>query len=111
MRLSLRSRVLAATLVLVVGGLAFAGVATYFFLRSFLLRRLDQQLASSESAAPHVLAEQLQFGASDQGGPASVMPPGTYVAALDASGQRIPGASTTVGYPGPQPVPKPPRGP
>jgi two-component system OmpR family sensor kinase len=99
MKLSLRTRVLAATLVLVVVGLGVAGVATYGFLRSFLIHRMDQQLESpsAESAAEHVLNEQLQIGQSDQGGPARGLPIGTYVALLDSSGEIL--AHTTPGYP------------
>ena len=106
MRFSLRSRVLAATLALVVAGLAVAGVATYFFLRSFLLHRVDQQLVSaSQSQAPeHVLNEQVQYGHSDQGGPAGGLPIGTYVALLDSSGHTI--HSTTPGYPGSTSAPR-----
>ena len=99
MRFSLRTRVLAATLVLVFVGLGVAGVATYGFLRSFLVHRLDQQLESpsAASAGEHVLNEQFQFGHSDQGGPAIGLPIGTYVALLDASGQTL--THTTPGYP------------
>jgi len=98
MKLSLRSRVLAATLALVVAGLAVAGVATYLFLRSFLLHRVDQELAAVPiGAAQYVLQEQFQYGHSDQGGPASAIPPGTYVALLDSSGHVL--NRTTVAYP------------
>jgi two-component system OmpR family sensor kinase len=99
MRFSLRTRVLAATLVLVFVGLGVAGVATYGFLRSFLVHRLDQQLESpsAAAAAEHVLDEQLQFGESDQGGPARGLPIGTYVALLDSSGTTL--THTTPGYP------------
>src|SRR6266496_4457127 len=99
MRFSLRTRVLAATLALVVIGLSVAGFATYAFLRSFLIHRLDQQLESpsAASAAEHVLREQIQFGQSDQGGPAIGLPIGTYCALLDSSGETR--AHTTPGYP------------
>ena len=99
MRFSLRTRVLAATLVLVFVGLGVAGVATYGFLRSFLVHRLDQQLESpsAASAAEHVLSEQFHFGQSDQGGPAIGLPIGTYVALLDSSGETL--THTTPGYP------------
>ena len=69
MKSSLRSRVLAATLALVVAGLAVAGVATYAFLRSFLVHRVDQQLVSAEFPATNALKETIEFGRSDQGGP------------------------------------------
>ena len=44
---SLRARLLTATLVLAAIGLAVAGVTTYRVLESVLLRRVDQQLAST----------------------------------------------------------------
>ena len=68
MKLSLRTRLVAATLALVVVGLGVAGVATYVFLRSFLLHRLDQQLQSPSAAiaAQHVLSEQIRSGQSDR---------------------------------------------
>ena len=97
MRYPLRTRLVVATLALVVAGLAFAGVATYFFLRSFLVNRVDQELVSSENAAEHVLTEQIRFGQSDRGGPASGLPIGTYVALLDAAGKTV--AHAIPGYP------------
>jgi two-component system OmpR family sensor kinase len=96
-RVSLRTRLLSATLALVVTGLGVAGVATYFFIRSFLVQRVDQELLSAEAAAEHVLNEQLEFGRSDQGGPAGGLPIGTYVALFDSSGRTV--TSTTPGYP------------
>ena len=48
--LSLRGRLLAALLVLLACGLAVADVATYVSLRSFLLGRVDQQLAAAHDS-------------------------------------------------------------
>src|SRR5205823_6123831 len=89
MRLSLRGRVLAATLALVVAGLAVAGVATYAFLRSFLLNRVDQQLVAAEFPAANVLQEKIRYGRSDQGGPPGLIPSGTYCSLLDSSGHKL----------------------
>ena len=44
---SLRGRLLAATLVLVAVGLTGASIATYAFLNSFLVSRVDDQLRAS----------------------------------------------------------------
>jgi two-component system OmpR family sensor kinase len=85
MKLTLRTRVLAATLLLVTLGLAAAGVATYGFLRSFLVHRMDQQLEAAEDPVGHALTEQGQDG----GPPASLIPPGTYAAFLDQSGKVV----------------------
>ena len=110
MRSSLRTRLLAATLALVVAGLAGAGVATYFFLRSFLLHRVDQELTSPQTAfaAEHALAEQVQVGRSDLGGPASGLLVGTYIALLDANGKVL--NPTTPGDPTSRSAPKLPGG-
>ena len=76
MRTTLRTRVLASTLVLVTLGLAGAGVATYELLRSFLLHRLDQQLVDAEFPAGHALFERMNFG-GPEGPPGTTIPPGT----------------------------------
>ena len=96
MKLSLRSRVLAATLALVVAGLAGAGVATYAFLRSFLLHRVDQQLVQAQDPVSHVLSESIQFGGPDRAVPGNIVPPGTYGAFVAASGRTV--ISRTIGY-------------
>src|SRR5207245_141497 len=88
-RLSLRTRVLAATLVLMTVGLAVAGVVTYAFLKSFLLHRVDQQLVDAEFPATNALKETLTFGHPDQGGPQGLTPTGTYCAFLDSSGKTL----------------------
>ena len=109
MRLSLRSRVLAATLALVVAGLAGAGIATYAFLRSFLLHRVDQQLVAAEFPAANALREQIRYGRSDQGGPPGLIPSGTYCAFVDSSGRVR--AETALGpYAGTPPRPVLPPG-
>jgi two-component system OmpR family sensor kinase len=52
---SLRGRLLASTLMLVAVGLAVAGVATYAFLNSFLVSRVDDQLRASLFVVPQAL--------------------------------------------------------
>src|ERR1051325_450270 len=87
MRFSLRTRVLAATLALVVVGLAVAGVATYGFLRSFLVHRLDQQLVATKESVEHTLGQ--GFDEPGGGGQGSAIPSNTYAAFLDASGKVL----------------------
>jgi two-component system, OmpR family, sensor kinase len=88
MRLSLRSRVLAAAVALVVAGLTVAGVATYAFLRSFLLNRVDQQLlVAAEFPAANALREKIQYGRSDHGSPPGLIPSRTYCAFVDSAGR------------------------
>jgi two-component system, OmpR family, sensor kinase len=82
MRLSLRSRVLAATLVLVALGLAVAGGATYGLLRKSLLSRLDDQLRAAELPATAEMGEQLHIAQSS--GPVNI-PLGSYAALYDRS--------------------------
>jgi two-component system OmpR family sensor kinase len=98
MRPSLRTRVLAATLVLVTIGLATAGIATYGFLRSFLLHRLDQQLVAAEFPAGHALFDRMDFGGRERIPTESVIPPGTYAAFYGPLGRLV--AQRTLGYPG-----------
>ncbi|MFL5798178.1 MAG: sensor histidine kinase [Actinomycetota bacterium] len=88
MRFSLRTRVLAATLLLVALGLAVAGFATYGLLRKSLIGRLDDQLR----AARFPVIQELNERSSDADGgpgPPDVIPPGTYACLLDASGRRL----------------------
>ena len=47
--MSLRGRLLAASLALVTVGLTGAGVFTYFAFRTFLIHRLDSQLAGASA--------------------------------------------------------------
>ncbi|MEO8291742.1 MAG: HAMP domain-containing sensor histidine kinase [Actinomycetota bacterium] len=82
---SLRGRLLAATLVLVAVGLTGASIATYAFLNSFLVSRVDDQLRAilqnSDAAAV----------ADRDGEPAHVFVPfgGVYAAYLDPDGAAI----------------------
>ncbi len=109
MRFSLRTRVLAATLILVALGLAVAGIATYSLLRKQLIDRVDQQLQD----ATHPIGDIVSHGGDDGFGPGFVppdIPEGTYGAFLDASGHTIRSRSFTYGSTTTAPVPKLPAG-
>jgi two-component system OmpR family sensor kinase len=88
---SLRGRLLATTLVLVVLGLAVAGTATYAFLNSFLVGRVDDQLRAALRTVPGVLVD--LDGASGEGaapGPDEAFVPQTvYAALLDRQGAVV----------------------
>lgn len=56
--MSIRLRLLAATLALVAMGLFVAGGATYGLLRSFLTERIDRQLVSARAGAGAALAQE-----------------------------------------------------
>jgi two-component system OmpR family sensor kinase len=98
----------AALLLLVVGGLVVADVATYTSLRSFLLQRVDQQLPPARDLMLHVLAtgENPPGGFPDPSGngPDPTLPTGTYVAVYDSSGARL--AQQALNYGG-TPIPLP----
>jgi two-component system OmpR family sensor kinase len=85
---SLRLKLLIAVIVLAFGGLAASDVATYTSLRSFLFKRVDQQLADARFPVLHDLQE--GGGFEVRGGPGSPLePPGTYAELRDASGNLI----------------------
>jgi two-component system, OmpR family, sensor kinase len=105
---SLRVRLTAALLLLVVGGLVVADVATYTSLRSFLLQRVDQQLPPAQDLMLHVLATGENppgtFPDPSGEGPDPTLPTGTYVAVYDSSGARL--AQRALNYGG-TPIPPP----
>jgi two-component system, OmpR family, sensor kinase len=85
--MSLRTRLAILSVALVALGLAVAGVATYGYLKSFLLERVDSQLATSQPFAFGVLVREGGGGGPDLPGPADLtLPFGTYAAILDDSG-------------------------
>jgi two-component system OmpR family sensor kinase len=88
---SLRGRLLATTLVLVVLGLAVAGAATYTFLNSFLVGRVDDQLRAALHTVPGVLVD--PDGGQDQGGGAgpdeAFVPQTVYAVLLDQQGAVV----------------------
>ena len=85
--MSLRARLLVTMLVVVTAGLLAADVATYRFLSSFLLDRVDQQLVVLPPAAARELSPP-PFGPADQHEWLDLFP-ATYVAAVDQSGQIV----------------------
>ena len=97
--MSLRARLLLVTVVLVAVGLTAANLATFHFVQTFLLDRVDEQLVSSVGQA----ARGLGMGPFGGGPPEVSLPPGIYAEARDASGQVVAGPKS-FGY-GPQPVP------
>jgi two-component system, OmpR family, sensor kinase len=88
--LSLRGRLLAALLVLLACGLAVADLATYVSLRSFLLDRVDQQLAAAhhsvERAVLSLRGRHMDDGALRQLGQIA---PGVYGEWRDADGRLV----------------------
>jgi two-component system OmpR family sensor kinase len=110
MRFSLRTRVLAATLLLVALGLTVAGIATYELLHKQLIDRLDQQLqAAAHPVGDIVAGEQHPGGPGPFSAPDSI-PPGTYGAFLDPSGTVIRSQSFTYDETETPPVPNLPPG-
>jgi two-component system OmpR family sensor kinase len=87
---SLRTRLLVAVLAITAVGLLLLGGITYFGQRSFLLDRLDDQIAHAPPAAADALGRGDETrpppGPSPGGGPGSGLPPGTYVEHRDADG-------------------------
>jgi Signal transduction histidine kinase len=82
---------LSVALVAVVAfGLIVSDVATYTALRSYLLRRVDQQLASAQAPMLRYLlsdgGEGFGFPPSDRG---SLPPPGTFAQLYDTSGNAV----------------------
>jgi two-component system, OmpR family, sensor kinase len=95
MMVSLRSRLLAAMLVITAVGMLLLGGITYLGQRSFLLDRLDDQIRRAPPAAASALDNGGFEGGPGRagggpppggGGPGSGLPPGTYVELRDASG-------------------------
>src|SRR5205823_617416 len=92
-------------ILLVVAGLSVSGVVTYSALRSSLLERVDQQLASLQSPAGHLLKDQLGLGGPGPGGPGTSLPEGTYAAYVEGHGHPV--AQLIVGRYGEQAPPSP----
>ena len=93
--MSLRLKLPLLLIGLVIVGLAVAGFTTYTSLRSFLIQRVDQQLASGGGFVLGALNNPGD-GDGDGGGPsghfgAQPLPPGTFAEVLDADGQVIAG--------------------
>jgi two-component system OmpR family sensor kinase len=90
---SLRARLLLVTVGLVAAGLVVANVATFHFTRTFLVQRVDDQLAAARPFAATALIDQGPFGAPP---PGVAVPPGTYAEFRDEGGAVI--AVTTFGF-------------
>ena len=105
--MTLRLKLLLAMVLLVVAGLAITGAVTYSTSRNSQYGRVDQQLASLQSPAGHML-KQFQFGGRQS--PFVSLPEGTFAAFLDSSGKQI-SSFIVRGYDGETPpVPKLPGG-
>lgn len=82
--MSLRARLLLVLVALVAFGLIAADLATYASLRSFLLTRIDDQLASARPPVLHALQ-----GRINERQLQSSVPSGTYVEIRDEAGNRL----------------------
>jgi two-component system OmpR family sensor kinase len=92
--MSLRARLTITAVVLVAAGLLAANLATYRYLSSFLLRRVDEQLVLARPFAAEAL---LPGGTFFGEGPAELLiPPGTYAEYRNASGDVL--RSTSFGF-------------
>ena len=83
--MSLRARLVAVLLALVAAGLLVADIATYSSLRSYLSRRVEQQLVAAREPVRHAL-----FG--ERGPPGDIstqVPIGTYGEIRDENGQTV----------------------
>jgi two-component system OmpR family sensor kinase len=82
---SLRARLLITTMGLVAAGLLVANLATYRFLSSFLLDRVDEQLVQAGPFAVRALFPEEDFSGLERI-PDVSLPPGTYADFRDRSG-------------------------
>jgi len=91
--MSLRGRLLAATLVLVAAGLVAADLATWLALRAFLVDRVDQQLGATRRQVEEVVRRggvDALARAERPGGPMPLaVSPSTYVQVRDASNRQV----------------------
>src|ERR671935_3285955 len=101
--MSLRTRLLLGILALVSVGLLAADVATYRFLRSSLIERVDERLAAGTFSAARALSDGDGVGRDGGpdhppgGDPFDLLPSGTYAAFLDPDGGVIQETSLTFG--------------
>jgi two-component system OmpR family sensor kinase len=100
--MSLRARLLLALIALAAAGLLVADVATAASLRSYLLKRVDQQLISSQAQVESQLGRVFGGGPFGGGGDRRAarvfLPPGTYVELRDANGD-VTGSSPSAQVP------------
>jgi two-component system OmpR family sensor kinase len=100
MALSLRARLVAGLVLLVLGGLAVANVLTYVELRGFLADRVDSQLVDASHQAVGYFTgggpgRELHPGGPDRGGPPGI-PSGTYEALALSNGTVL--SVVPIGY-------------
>jgi two-component system OmpR family sensor kinase len=105
---SLRARLLLATLLVATLGLVIADIATFRLLRSTLTERVDEQLTVATPIAIGILSTSDPFGQPDGGRGGQelgLFPAGTYAAVLDEDGDVV--RSHVFGFE--QDVPPPPE--
>src|SRR6266487_3533997 len=100
--MSLRLKLLIAVIALVFAGLLVSDVVTYTSLRSFLIKRVDQQLTASRG--PMIMAlsgdDQGRIGPFPGGGDRnSELPPGTFGEFRDTAGHVVLKKTITYGEP------------
>jgi two-component system OmpR family sensor kinase len=86
---SLRVRLLAASLVLVLCGLVAADVATFHALRSFLVHRVDDQLAAAHRSVERALFTRGGAFANESLRQLGTIAPGVYVQVRDSDEQVL----------------------
>ncbi|GAC1598492.1 MAG: HAMP domain-containing sensor histidine kinase [Acidimicrobiales bacterium] len=90
--MSLRAKLLVGLMALVTAGLGASGVGTYLALRSFLVRRLDEQLTATLRPVTRVLApgpETVTTELLDDRALRDAAGPGVYIEVRDASGKVV----------------------
>src|ERR1041385_5398507 len=103
--MSLRLKLLIAVIVLVFAGLVVSDVVTYTSLRSFLIKRVDQQLGSGWPVVLRALNDENdQQGRGGPFGETPALPPGTYGVVMDSGGNALVGPVWLYGVTG---APKP----
>ena len=88
--MTLRVRLTVALVALVAAGLVVSDVATYTALRSYLVKRVDQQLLSSSRQVLFALSSPETPGPGPGPGDGDpILPSGTFGVILDASGSQV----------------------
>jgi two-component system OmpR family sensor kinase len=87
--MSLRARLLAATLALVAFGLVVADIATYSALRSFLHQRIDRQLEGAARSVERVLAPERRGPADGPLRQLGTATPGVFVQVRGPNGRVV----------------------
>ena len=87
-RMTLRARLTALAVLLVLFGLAAAGIATHIALQSFLAHRVDQEFGPAETAALHYATDRDADSPSRQALD-NVLPLNSYVVAILPSGRLL----------------------